>query len=273
MPETFRRFYFIDFCSDHLKNVELWYCLSVLENHIYGVVSQNGRIRDGAKKISDFSLRTSDPFLQVQVRLDFYYYVLTWDKLRKVFNELNQLMNAIITSSDTVQREFAQEFRRLRRRIDHVLDAFHTKVRNEYEHPSFQPKKRGKTREWGSLLIDRQGNMTLHVGGEHYASLQQEHDDRLDSLWTELIDLLLKHFSDKPSSSDLLTEKQYVEDNIDAIIEEYAQCRSQNKDKEANRIIGQLLGAMNYLSTEGFPLRDDVVEKVYAALRPKSSGP
>ena len=277
MPETFphltSRLHHIEFCSDHLKNIELWYCLSVFESYIYGVVSQDRRIREGHNRMVDRSSRTPSLSSSIQVRLDVYYYILTWDKLKRIFDRLKELMNTIVNTSDTPLSEFAQEFRCLRRRRDHLLAAFRTEVRNEYEHPSLQPKKSGNIMEWASLFTDGQGNITLHVGGEQYASVREQHVDRLKSLWVALIDLLLKHFSDKPSTSSLLQVKQYIEDNIDSLIEEYAQYRSRNKNEEANHIIQQLLTAEIYLSGEGIPLRDLIRDKLHSALWRRSSGP
>ena len=275
MPEMFprltSRLHHIEFYSDHLKNIELWHCLSVFENYIYGVVSQNRRIREGSGRMTDPCSRTSGLSWPIQVRLDIYYYILTWDKLSKLFDKLKRLMDPIVKPSDIVPKEVSCEFRSLKKRIDHLFAAFHD-VRNEYEHPSLQWANRGNGIEWGSLSIDRQGNMTLHVGGEQFAGVQQEHVARLKSLWVELIDFLLKHFSDKPLSSDLLQVKQSVEDSIDSIIEAYDQYRSENKNKEANHLIRQVLGAESYLSEHGFPLRDDIRAKLHAALWRTSSG-
>ncbi len=263
------RLHSIEFYSEHLKNMELIHCLYVFESYIYGVVSQHERILEGQKRLFDPQSHTSGYSYSIQIRLDVYYYILSWDKLKKIFNKLKKLIDPIMSSmsSDNVQ-----EFRVLRKKIDNFLGALHTDARNEYEHPSLKWVKRGNNIEWGFLSQDERGNITLHVGGEEYASIQKEHVDKLKSLWIELIDFLLNHFSNKPSTSSLLQVKQYFEDNIDHIIEEYDQYRNNNKDEEANHIVKQVLSAESYLSREGIPLNKNITKKINSAIWRKRSG-
>lgn len=269
-PETFpsltSRLHFIDLCPDHRKNIEVWHCLSVFENYVYGVISQYTRIKENLEKMKDPSFQPTRQFSSCQVRLDIYYYILTWDKLKKIYEELRKLINDILKSSNTVSGNFNNDFRQLRRRIDHFFNEFRTAVRNEYEHPSLQPKKVGNIIEWGSLFMDRRGNVKVHVGKEEYAIVRKEHLDRLNSLWITLIDTLLKHFSDKPSSTDLLALKKEIEDNIDTIIDTYTQYRRANKNEEANQLIHQITISDIHLTTEGIPLSQDVKDKFYSRI-------
>jgi len=269
-PETFpsltSRLNFIDLCPDHRKNIEVWHCLCVFESYVYGVISQYMRIKENLEKMKDPSFRLTRQFSSCQVRLDIYYYILTWDKLKKIYEKLKELMNGILKTSNTVSGDLKNDFRQLRRRIDHFFNEFRTAVRNEYEHPSLQPKKVGNIIEWGSLFIDGRGNIKVLVGKEEYAVVRKEHIDRLNSLWIILIDTLLKHFSEKPSSSDLLTLKNEIEDNIDLIIDTYTQYRRENKNEEANQIIHQITISDIHLTTEGIPLSQDTKDKFYSSI-------
>jgi hypothetical protein len=238
----------------------------VFENYVYGVISQFGRIKESLEKMKEAFPGASSQFSSAQVRLDIYYYTLTWDKLEKIFNRFKELMNIVQRTSNTIPNEFKKGFRDLRRRIDHLLAEFHTAVRNEYEHPSLQPKKVGSMMEWGSLFTDKEGNIRVHVGKEQFAIVRKEHIDRLKSLWIMLIDILLKHFSDKPSSTDLLQLKKQIEDNIDSILNSYVQCRSEGKDEEADQIIHQILMSDIHLMREGMALSQDVKDKFYSIL-------
>ena len=270
MPETFprlsSRLHFIEFCSDHLMNIEIWHCLSVLEDYVYGVISQFKRIRENLEKMKVAFPGVSSRFSSAQVRLDIYYYTLTWDKLEKIFKRFRELMNIVQRTSNAIPNEFKQDFRNLRRRIDHLLAEYHTAVRNEYEHPSLQPKKVGSIMEWGSMFEDKEGNIGVHVGKEQFAIVRKEHVERLKSLWIKLIDICLKHLSDKPSSSELLQLKKQIEDNIEHILDTYVQYRREEKNEEADQIIHQMLMSDLHLTREGMELSQDVKDKFYSIL-------
>jgi hypothetical protein len=249
--------------SDHLRNFEVLICLYEFESYVYGVVSQYSRIIDNQQKtISTTSLGIS----LTQLRLDIYYYTLTWDKLRKVFDKLKGQINDILRLPNTLPGEFINDYKLIRNRMDHLFGEFRTTVRNEYEHPSLQPLKVGKMVGFGNLTQDSRGNIKAHVGNQEYAIVRKEHIDRLNSLRVELVDIFVKHFTTETPSSELFLLKKQIEEDIDVIIRKYMLFRTENKDEEANQILHQLVMSETYLSREGIPLRADVKNQIYSIL-------
>ncbi len=175
-------------------------------------------------------------------------------------------MNNLQRTPNTIPNEFKEEFKALRKRIEHLLAEFRADVRNEYEHPSLEPKKVGNIMEWGTLFEGRDGNISVQVGKEQFAMVRKEHIDRLKCLWILLIDIFIKHFSDRPSSSNLLQFKKEIEDNIALIMNTYVQYRSENKNEEANRILHQITMLNIHLMREGIPLSDDIKNKFYSTI-------
>ncbi|MDY7035947.1 MAG: hypothetical protein SV375_07270, partial [Thermodesulfobacteriota bacterium] len=208
--------------------------------------------------MKDISSGTSSQMTSTQVRLDVYYYTLTWDKLKKIFNKFKKIMNPVQKNSNAIPEAFKRDYKDLKRRIDHLLGEFHRTARNEYEHPSLEPNRVGSIIEWGSLFEDSNGNIKVHVGKEQFSVVRKDHLDRLNSLWTNLIDVFLKYFSDKTPSSELFRLKNQIEHNIDDIIDTYNQYRSENKNEEANNIIYQILMSDIHLAMEGMPLDQQV---------------
>ena len=200
--------------------------------------------------------------------MDIYYYTLTWDKLRKVFDKFINKMNNILKQSNDLPFGFKDDFKVLKKRMGHLLNEFRIPVRDEYEHPSLQPTKINNLLEWGSIYNDNQGNIVTHVGKEEFAIVRKEHVERLNSLWIELVDIFLKHFTENPPSSSLLEAKKYIEDNFEEIINTCIQYRLEKKDKEANQILDQVLMSELYLSKEGVPLRQDIKDKLYSNFFP-----
>jgi len=140
----------------------------------------------------------------MQLSLDIYYYTLTWDKLKKVFEKFKALMNEIHRSMDATPVNFSEDYKLVRNRLKHLFDAFTEDVRNEYEHPSLLPQKTGNIIMWGNLFIDPSGNILAHAGDKNHAVVRKEHVERLKTIWISLVDLFIKYFSDKPLSADLL---------------------------------------------------------------------
>lgn len=265
-PRLTSRLHFIELTSDHLKNLEIWHCLSVFESYVYGVISQYCRINENLAKMKDSFTSIPHTYSSAQVRLDIYYYILTWDKLRKVFEKLKEQINKVFKDSNDLPIDFKNDYRQIRTSIEHLLVEFKISIRNEYEHPTLQPKKAGNILEWGSLIQDGQGNIKVHVGNEEHAIVRKEHIDRMFSFWITLIDIFVKYFTDKPLSFELIKVKEHIEKNIDMIISTYKQYRDENQDEDANQILHQVLISEIYLTREGIPLGQDTKDKLYSIL-------
>jgi len=259
------RLHFIQFCSDHYKNIEIWHYLSVLENYIYGVKSQYDRIRENMSKMIDFNSLPHSQIESTQVSLDVYYYTLTWDKISKTYDKFKRLINSL-QKTEPIPKLFNDDFKELKRRLDHLLGEFRNEVRNEYEHPSLEPNRVGNITDWGSLFVHNNGDIKVHVGKDQFSVAQKGHVDRLILIWIDLIDVFLKHFSDKPSSHDLIHLKNHIEQHIDEIIDEYNNYLHDNRKEEANGVIGQFLRAEIFLTKEGIPLSQDAIGKFHSLL-------
>ncbi len=257
------RLHFIQFCYDDFKNIEICHCLSVLENYVYGVKSQYDRIKENISKMMNLNSLQHSQMASTQVSLDIYYYTLTWDKISKTYEKFKGLMNSI-QNSESITKSFSDDFKDLKRRLDHLLREFKNDVRNEYEHPSLKPNRVGNIIDWGSSFINNNGDIKIHVGKDQFAVVQKGHVDRLISIWVDLIDVFLKHFSDKPSSLDLIHLKKNIDIHIDDIINEYNNYLNDKKIEEANSVIGQLLSAETYLAKEGIPLSQDTIIKFHS---------
>jgi len=260
-PHLTSRLGLIKFCSDQLRNFEVYICLHEFESYVYGVVSQYSRI---IENMPVHTPNTESSYSSMQLGLDIYFYTLVWDKLGKVFAKLKEQINTLSRFPNALPSGFMKDYKLLKTRMEHLFSEFHITARNEYEHPSFQPSRVGKIVLFRVLFPDGQGNIKAHIGKEEYAIVWKEHVDRLNSLWVELIDVFVKHFTEKTSSSDLFLLKKQIEDDINVIIGEYKRLREEGKDKEANRILHQILKSEMYLSREGIPLRQDVRDKFYS---------
>jgi hypothetical protein len=265
-PWLSHRLAFVDICPDKPKNFELWLNIHVIEDYVFGVISEYERIKHNQPLPSDPSLTVS----LTQQRLDIYYYTLTWDKLKKVFEKLKIKMNQILKPPNYLPEGFQDEYKQIKIRIDHLMNEYQNSVRDEFEHPSLQPSISNNMWMWGTIIGDKTGDLKAHVGKEQYAIVKKEHVDRLYTLWIELIDLFLKHFSSKPTSSSLLELKQFIENNINTMIGECERNRVENKHKDANQILNMLLNSELFLMKEGIPLRQEVRTKIFAAFYPKN---
>lgn len=244
-------------------NLEIYHCLSALEHHVYGVLSQYERINENLVALTGPVMgRTCG----IQATLDIYYYTLTWDKLRKIFLRLKELVNRVMKDSPNVPNGFKAEYKQVRSRIEHLFDELQVTVRDEYEHPSLQMRTVHNIMEWGTLLVDGSGNVKVHVGGDEYAVVRREHVDRLKHLWITLIDTFIKHFSQKPTSADLFLWKKQIEDSIDGFVCDYLRLRRESKHEDANHLLNQYILADLYLSMEDIPLSQEVKNKLYSTI-------
>lgn len=262
-PRLTSRLHFIQLCSDFSRNIEAFHRLSVVEHYTYGVLSQFERIKENCEPIYSSDRLGLAEYSSTQLSLDVYYYVLTWDKLREVYAKFVKSMADIQRMENTIPAGFNDEFRRLRGRIEHLFGEFDKDVRNEYEHPSLEFRRTGNILEWGSLYFDKDGNISVHVGKELFAVVRKEHIDRLKLLWISLIDVFIKHFTDRPLSSALLELKKQTEDNIDLIVQEYLQSKQEENREDTKEIFEKFIMCDMFLSKEEVSLSDAVRDKFY----------
>jgi hypothetical protein len=255
------RLHLVKVTNDNLINIELWHCLSVFENNVFGVVLQYNRIRASLENLQP------DNLLCVPVQqtsLDIYYYVLTWDKLKKVYEKIKAIVNRIQQTGSSLPKEFILEFRVLKKRIDHLFSAFNPYVRNEYEHPSLKPYSIGNIIMFGNITIDTSGDITAHVGKDCFATIRHEHSATIQDLRTDLIDLFLKHFSEKPLTQNLIKARTQIEENVESILKELEARKDKGDEAEFNSAINSLLMYDIYLAREGVPLSATVNSKLYS---------
>jgi hypothetical protein len=257
------RLHFIDVTDDSLLNIKLWHYLSTFESHVYGVLLQYNRIKaDLAFSSEPEMTRISGP----QAGLDIYYYILTWDKLKKIHEKIKAILNEIQQGA-SLPREFTTEFRTWKNRADHLFSEFDTDLRNEYEHPSLESHSSGNLVMWGTITVDGSGNITAHAGKDWFATIKQEHSTRIQGLRTDLINLFVKHFSQKPLTKELLKARTQIEENIDSIVKELQELKSSNDWTKFNELLYTLTMHDLYLMKEGVPLSKTVKEKFNSAIR------
>ncbi len=258
-----KRLHSIQFFPDHLNNIRLYHCLSVLENYIYGIISQYDRINENSSKIFNFDSRSTSDMVSAQINLDIYYYTLTWDKILKVYEKFQQLINTLQRDTNSISGDFKKNYRIINNKMLRLLKTM-KKARNEYEHPSLEPNIVGNIVEWGTLTVRSNGDIEKHVGGAQFSVVKKAHIDRLRNIWRDLMDLFIQNFSNKHSNEDLDKLKKNIEGNIDNIIKEYNQNIHDNKIDEANDILGDFLAAEKYLQNEGLPLSRNISTSFYS---------
>jgi hypothetical protein len=249
--------------SLHLLNIELWHYLSVFESHVYGVFLQYSRI------VSDLSVPEPNKIQNVpgpKSGLDIYYYVLTWDKLKKICEKIKSIMSRIHQCGPSLPKAFNSEFKLWKRRIDHLFKEFDIKIRNEYEHPSLETYSVGNIIMWGNIYIDGLGKIKAHVGKDWFATIKKEHCIKMQNLRTDLFDLFLKHFSRKPLTKELIYVRNYIEENIDSILKELKECKDKGDTKGFNELLYKFTMHDVYLSKEGVGLSKDAKDKIYCII-------
>lgn len=257
------RLHLIEVTSDHLLNIELWYFLSVFEGHVYGVFLQYNRIKEDLIAPDPGSLRSIPG---PQAGLDIYYYTLTWDKLKKIYEKIKALINRFQQTSSSIPAPFTEGFRLWKSRIDHLFSEFDNEIRNEYEHPSLEPYSFGNFIIRGSIVIDGMGNIKAHVGKDRFAIIKKEHSERIQQLRTDLFDLFIKNFSKKSLTQELIKARKYIEDNIDSLSKELNELKEKKSLEEFNDLFNQLIMCDLYFSKESMPLPEKVKHKIYSVL-------
>jgi hypothetical protein len=259
------RLHFIEVTTDQFVNIEVSHYLRVFESHVYGVSLQYNRIKTDLifPKPEDLQ-RVPGP----QAGLDIYYYTLTWDKLKKIYEKLKAIINRLQQTSSSFPNQFISAFRHWKRRIDHLFLEFDIEIRNEYEHPSLESYSIGNIIVWGNIVMDGLGNIKAHVGKEKFAIIKKEHCDRMNQLRIDLFDLFIKHFSEKPLTQELLKSRAYIEDNIDSLLKELTVLDKVGKRDEFNELLHHLLMYEVFFMRESMPLTDKVRTKIYSVIWP-----
>ncbi len=201
-----------------------------------------------------------------QAGLDIYYYILTWDKLKKVYEKIKEFVNDLQKNSPSIPKKFVTEFRLWKKRMDHLLKEFDTDVRNEYEHPSLEPYIKGNIFIWGIILIDDSGDIKAHMGKTCVATIKNEHCVRIQNLRTDLVDLFLNHFSQKPLTEELVKSRNSIEENIDSIVNQLRDLISRNDIAEFEKQLHVLLMLDIHLMQEGVPLSPSVKDKIHSII-------
>ena len=256
------RLNFIEVTDNHLLNIELWHYFSAFESHIYGVFLQYNRI------VSDLGITELKEILKVPgpaVGLDIYYYTLTWDKLKKIYEKIKVLINSL-QQMNPLPKAFTSDFRHWKNRIDHVFSDFDIAVRNEYEHPSLESYSVGNIIMWGNIYIDGSGNIKAHVGKDWFATIKKEHCIKMQNLRTDLFDLFLKHFSQKRLNEELINVRNYIEENIDSILKKLKECKDNDDTKGFNDLLYKFTMHDIYLLKEGMELSKDAKDKIYSLI-------
>jgi hypothetical protein len=253
----------IDIANDILRNFEFSRYLSEFEKHIYGVFLQLGRIHKDLDFKSPLQPRTNK-YSITSASLDIYFYILTWDKIKKIFEIIKTNINEISLTSKAINPDFTSSYRLLRKRFEKLFSEFDTAIRNEFEHPSLNAHLSGSFIMYGNITMDRSGNIKAHAGDNHYAIIKQDHYLKLNELRIELFDLLIYNFSTKPLNKELLKLKQYLADNIDNLLIELKKYSQEKRKDDFEDLFKQLIWAEMSLSSEGIDLQDEIRRKIYS---------
>lgn len=257
------RLTFVEVTNDNLLNIELRHYLSVFENHVYGVILQYNRI------VADLSITEPKEISNVRgtnAGLDIYYYILTWDKLKQIYDKIKTLINRLQKVRPSIPKVFNSEFKTWKKRMDNLFSEFNKDVRNEYEHPSLEPHSVGNIIIWGNILIDGSGNIKAHVGKNLFAVINKNHCVKVQQLRTDLFDIFLKHFSQKKLTQELIKVRDYIEKNIDSLSKELKDLNDKDNVNGFNDLISKLTICDMDLSKEGVQLSDHVKNKIYSIL-------
>ena len=258
-----KRLTFIKVTTDDLKNIELCHYLNVFENHVYGVFLQYNRIK---KDLNLSNLENYQNIANPKAGLDIFFYILTWDKLKAICEKINGIINRITNGPSYISETFKSEYRNWRRVIEHLFKEFDGEIRNEYVHPSMEFYSVGNIIMWGNIIIDNSGNIEAHAGKDKFTKIKKDHCIRIKQLRSELFDLFIKHFSQKPLNSELINIRNYIEDNIGSLLKQLNDYRAAETWEEFNNMLNQLIICDINLSMEGISLSDLVKNKLYSIL-------
>ena len=183
-------------------------------------------------------------------------------------SKINNFINRLTRSSASIPNSFTSEYKNWRRRIEHLFSEFDTNIRNEYKHPSLESYSVGNIKMWGNIQIDNSGNITAHAGKNWFSIIKKEHCLRVQQLRTDLFDLFIKHFSEKPLTQELIKARKYIEANIDSLSKELSTLKEKNNWEDFNELLNQLTMYDVYFSKEYMPLPNNVKNKIYSVFWP-----
>jgi len=248
--------------DNHMENIEFYNCVSSFENHVFGVFSQFNRIRDNVP--FSYEEEVLKEVNSTQMWLDIYYYILTWDRIKEIFEKIKELMNRILREREDIKTEIREGYRLWKEKMERLLGEFDKRVRNSYVHPKLKLMICGNI-IGGGMEIDKEGNnIKSHVEGEFFSYVRKTHVDRLNSLRIEFMDLILKYFSDKVSSKELLELKKTIEDNINVYVSECEILRKNGKTEESYQVFNSLTSYDLFLLRQGIPLSEEVSGKIHS---------
>ena len=242
------RLYSIKVVDNTMLNIKLWRYLNTFESHIYGIHVQFRRI----KADLDFEPRPEIKGVPItQAGLDIYYYIMTWDKLKKIYKKINDLVTGIQQKTESLPTEFIQGFRLWKNRARHLFGEFDNSVRNEYEHPSLEPSSTENLMMWGNINADSSGNIIAHVGNNLFAKVKLEHCTRMLDLRTDLFDLFIEHLSKKPLTKGLIEARFQIQEKIDSIVKELKEFKNNNDWTQFNELMKSLIICELHLAKNG----------------------
>jgi hypothetical protein len=151
--------------------------------------------------------------------------------------------------------------------VHNLFSEFDAGIRNEYEHPPLESYTVGNIQMWGNIIIDGSGNIKAHVGKNWFAIIKKDHIEKIQELRADLFDFFTKHFSKKPLAEELIKAKNYIEDNIDTLIEELTELKERKNWEGFNSLFYQLTMYNVYLSKEGINLSQNVQNRISSVLQ------
>jgi hypothetical protein len=250
----------VEIYKDFIKDFEFQNNISSFEIYVFGIVNQYQRIQKVVKQ--NFRLKKVSSTLRnnnSQVKLDIYYFFLTWDKLNKIFEIMKSHINNLIKEGK-ITTDFTTDYRQIRKRIEHLFREYDSSVRNEYEHPSLKYDQQGNVRLFGNTFFDGK-DISVHVGSDVYGTIKKTHIEQLELLRIELIDLFIKHFTNKRTTKELIQlRKDYIK-NIDKNIKFYV--KNKDNQKLSNELLSNLIMTDLYFSSEGISLPKKVHDKIH----------
>jgi hypothetical protein len=246
--------------NNYLKDLELQKQLNTFEVHILGVYSQYKRILKEEKEFREIEILRVRKKSIIQTRnilsqldLDMYYYFLTWDKLKKIFEKIKSNINNLIIEN-SVTKYFIIDYKNIRKCMDNLFSEHHVSVRNNYEHPSLKYQEQGKLLQFGTIEINKT-EITTHVGGDVYGNIKKTHIDQLELLRIDFIDLFIRHFTDRRTTKELLKIRKDCINHVRKL--------TKNKNEISNDIFHNLKMTDFLLMDEFIPLPQNIRNKIF----------
>lgn len=247
--------------DDIYRDFDLINAVSSFELHVFGIVNQYQRIQKVVKQFAKLKDKPSNSkHNSSQMKLDIYYYFLTWDKLIKIFDNIKSQINKIVKEAKTTE-DFVSDYRKLRKKMDNLFHKDDFTVRNAYEHPSLKFHKQGSIVLFGCTMINDKG-ITVHVGGNVYGNINKARIDQLNLLRIDLIDLFIKHFTDKRTTKELIKMRM----NFIKEVNKYITHLQKTGVRPSNDSINNFMSAELFFSIEELPLPARIHKNFYTLI-------